>query len=118
MRVRLNEQRSIIEAQLTPRANLHVHLADTEDYNLLINKPSINGTVLMGDTTIVEDKNYIHMQERPKAVWTVVHGLGKYPSVTVIDSAGNEVVGDTEFIDINTVRLTFSGAFSGKAIFN
>lgn len=45
---------------------------------------------------------------------TVQHNLGKYPSVTVINSAGDEVEGDVEYIDENSLTLAFSGAFSGK----
>lgn len=46
------------------------------------------------------------------------HGLSKYPSVTVIDSAGSEVIGDVEYIDTSSVKLLFSAPFSGKAICN
>lgn len=49
---------------------------------------------------------------------TVTHNLGKYPSITVIDSAGDHIEGDYEYLTINSVRLLFSAGFSGKAIFN
>ena len=46
------------------------------------------------------------------------HNLGKYPSITVIDSGGSEVIGEVEYVDTNNVTLTFSAAFSGKAFLN
>lgn len=49
---------------------------------------------------------------------TVTHNLNKFPSITVIDSANDEVEGDYQYIDNNNVRLIFSAGFSGKAIFN
>ncbi len=64
------------------------------------------------------DKNYIYTQTIPAAVWTVSHGLGKYSSVTILDSAGTEVIGEVKYIDLNTVQITFSSEFSGKAILN
>ena len=64
------------------------------------------------------DKHFVHSQNTASAVWTITHGLGKYPAVTVIDSAGTEVIGDVNHIDTNTVQITFSAAFSGKAYFN
>lgn len=67
---------------------------------------------------IVQDKYYKHDQAIPSAVWTIEHNLNKYPSVTVIDTAGSEVVGDTSFIDNNNIRITFSAAFSGYALMN
>jgi hypothetical protein len=44
---------------------------------------------------------------------TVNHNLGKYPAVTVMDSAGDEVEGDIDYVSINTIRLNFSAPFSG-----
>lgn len=90
----------------------------TRDYNHLYNKPSINGQTLVGDTTIIEDKTFVYEQSRPSSEWTVEHGLEKFPAVTVVDSAGTEVIGAIDYIDLNTVILTFVGAFSGKAFFN
>lgn len=97
----------------------------TNDYNDLINKPSIEGVTLEGDKTfeelglhIVEDKNYVHVQATPSADWYVNHGLNKMPSISVVDSAGSEIVGDYEYGDDNNVILHFNAQFSGKAYFN
>lgn len=51
-------------------------------------------------------------------MWKVVHNLGKRPAVTVVDSAGTAVIGEVDYLDDNTVRLTFCAAFSGAAYFN
>lgn len=67
---------------------------------------------------IIQDANYLHDQGIPSNVWTVVHNLGKYPSVTVIDTAGTDVLGEVEYININTVKIYFKNAFSGKAALN
>jgi hypothetical protein len=49
---------------------------------------------------------------------TVQHGLGKYPSVTVINSAGDEVEGEVKHVDTNSLRVTFSAPFAGTVICN
>ena len=64
------------------------------------------------------DKHYVHTQATAAATWEITHNLNKYPSVTVIDSAGSEVEGDIDYTSANVVTLTFSGAFSGKAYLN
>jgi hypothetical protein len=64
------------------------------------------------------DKNYVHLQNVPSAVWNVSHNLGKKPAVIVVDSADEAVYGEIQFIDDNNITLTFVGAFSGKAYFN
>ena len=47
--------------------------------------------------------------------WLVTHNLGKLPSVTIIDSSENIVVGDVLFLNLNQVKISFTGAFTGKA---
>jgi hypothetical protein len=64
------------------------------------------------------DLNFLFVQSIPSATWTINHGLGKYPSVTVIDSAGQFVEGNIQYTSLNQVILTFSGAFSGEASCN
>lgn len=48
----------------------------------------------------------------------ITHNLGKRPSITVIDSAGDEVEGDYSYPDFNNVTISFSASFSGKVILN
>lgn len=70
------------------------------------------------EQTASGDKTFVFEQATPSNEWTAVHNLNKYPSITVIDSAGTVVEGDYEYIDVNTVKLYFSGEFAGKAFFN
>lgn len=48
----------------------------------------------------------------------VQHNLGKLPAVSVIDSAGDEVVGSVEYIDNTQLRVHFANAFSGQVTCN
>lgn len=59
--------------------------------------------------------NYTHTQGVASAIWTVIHNLGYYPNITVVDSTDREVIGNVDYININTIQLTFSGSLSGKA---
>lgn len=70
-------------------------------------------------TAIAQKENgYIHEQGIASAVWTVQHNLDKYPSVTVVDSAENEIVAEVEYLDKNTVQITMTGASKGRAYLN
>ena len=62
--------------------------------------------------------NYVHSQAVPAADWTITHGLARYPSVTVVDSAGTTVIGNVEYITANQVVIHFSAAFGGSAFLN
>lgn len=67
---------------------------------------------------ITECKSYTHTQNEAAATWYVDHQMGKYPSVTVVDSAGTMVFGDVTYNNENQVTITFTAAFSGKAYLN
>lgn len=64
------------------------------------------------------DSHFVFTQSIPESIWEITHNLGKKPAVTVVDSGDSVVVGEVEYINLNSVRLTFAGAFSGKAYFN
>lgn len=63
------------------------------------------------------DKHYEQSFTNQSSV-TVDHNLGKFPSVTVIDTANDEVEGSVDHISINQVIVSFSASFSGKVVCN
>ena len=60
--------------------------------------------------------SYVHTQATPAATWVINHNLGFFPAITVEDSAGNEVEGAITYNSANQVTITFSAAFSGRAL--
>lgn len=58
---------------------------------------------------------YTHTQSAPSSTWAVVHNLGYFPSVSVVDSGGTVVIGDVIYVSENEVSIEFSSAFGGKA---
>ena len=78
-----------------------------------------NTKFLRGDNVWVEaDKTFIFTQGTPSTSWVIQHNLGKFPSITVVDTADTVVVGDYNYTDDNNVTLTFSAGFAGKAYLN
>lgn len=65
-----------------------------------------------------EAASYVFTQGTPSTTWTIVHNLGVFPSVTVVDSAGSVQIGDVLYVSANEITLTFSAAFAGKAYLN
>ena len=61
---------------------------------------------------------FVFTQTVAATVWNVNHNLGKFPSITVIDTANTVVTGQYEYTDNNNVILTFSAGFAGKAYLN
>lgn len=58
----------------------------------------------------------LHDQTSALATWTIPHSFGRYPSVTLIDSASKVILTDLEYPDIATVVATFAEPTIGKAI--
>lgn len=66
----------------------------------------------------VADLNYTFVQSVPTNIWQINHRLHKFPSVTVIDSAGTQVIPEIKYIDRDNVEIEFIGSFSGTAFLN
>lgn len=96
------------------------------DYAKIRNKPSIDGITLVGNVTTDELGLYsvenpettTFEQKTPEIEWHITHKMNKYPSCTVVDSAGSVVVGEVTYLDKANLVITFSGAFSGTCYLN
>jgi hypothetical protein len=59
---------------------------------------------------------YTFDQASPLATWTIAHGLGGIPVVSVVDTAGTRIGGfGCSFPDFNTAVLTFNPPLAGTA---
>ena len=61
---------------------------------------------------------YVHDQTMPLNVWVIDHSLSKFPSVTCMDSAGDEIEGILSYDSLDRVTVTFGAATGGKAYLN
>lgn len=66
----------------------------------------------------VSDKTFVFEQGIATDVWQIKHDLNKFPSVTLVDSAGTQFQGRVEYIDENNCIVYMNGATKGKAYLN
>jgi hypothetical protein len=66
--------------------------------------------------TNYDDRNFSQAFNASSVV--VNHNFGKYPSVIVIDSGGDEVVGNIVHNSANQLTITFSASFAGTVYCN
>lgn len=59
--------------------------------------------------------SYTHEQTSANTIWTINHGLGYRPSVTIFDNTATEVEGAVTHVDNNNVSIEFSIAITGTA---
>jgi len=68
-----------------------------------------------GSTPGLEGSTYVHTQVEALLVWTIIHNLSKYPSVTISDLGNNIVVADVKYISLNVIQITFTAPTAGRA---
>ena len=47
--------------------------------------------------------------------WLINHHLKKFPSVIVLDNSGLIITGEIDFLNLNSLKITFSEPLSGRA---
>lgn len=91
----------------------------SNDFDLRLVMDDDDLTLPIGcDIQVVGRGTYIHRQYDAASVWRIEHNLHCYPSVTVVDSADSKVTGDVDYIDENTLTVSFVAPFSGSAYLN
>jgi hypothetical protein len=78
-------------------------------------------TLTYRDTLSIQETykfSHIHNQTVSSSTWSITHNLNKYPSVSIVDSSNEEVIGEVEHINSNSLTVKFSAPFSGKAFLN
>jgi hypothetical protein len=107
--------------------SLVVDAGDANYYNATFTVITANGNIIANkyygfaiypEVATTGDLNFTFTQGTPATTWTITHNLGKFPSVSVVDTADTQVYGEVEYIDDNSLRITFSAAFGGKAYLN
>ena len=56
----------------------------------------------------LSDISYVHAQTVPATVWNVNHNLNTKCAVQVVDSSGNQIVAQIDWIDNNNVQVSFN----------
>lgn len=72
----------------------------------------------IGAIANITTTTFVFDQGVSSSVWEINHNLNKYPSVAVVDSAGNEIIAEVLYNDLNNITITMQAAFKGKAYLN
>jgi uncharacterized protein YycO len=89
-----------------------------ETKSVSVSAPTSTSVAITSSIYQIHDKHYTHTQTVSQTTWSIRHDLLKKPSVTVVDSADNVVIGQVEYTNDNELILTFNYPFKGKAYLN
>lgn len=112
-----------VKAVLTTQSYAE-NASDSTYKDITVTVSGANGTLedgkvyLLSKYSAAGDKHYTHVQSSASTTWTVAHNLNKKPSVSIVDSSDNVVLGQVEHTDLNNLTITLSAATSGKAYIN
>jgi len=81
-------------------------------------KTEIINSASQGPAGVGADRHFPFTQNVSSDTWSITHNLAKFPSVTIVDTGGNEVTGEVEHIDNNNLIVKFSAEFTGTAYLN
>ena len=62
-----------------------------------------------------EDMGQAYTQSSPSTIWNIAHTLGFTPNLTIVDTQGNVVEGQIEYISPTQIQATFSEPIAGIA---
>ena len=102
---------------------------DPDDDFYTLNITSVGGTgditellyydfAIFTPSALINDKDFIFTQAAPSIEWIINHNMGKFPSVSVVNSNNILMYGNTTYVDKNNLKINFSAGFSGKAYLN
>lgn len=98
--------------------NVHGVITSPQNLSGVLRDDEMKVVVALTGLAIPKVPTYIHHRQVPAKEWVIEHDLGKYPSVTIVDSSGNYVIGEVKYISDSLLRVMFSAAFAGKAYLN
>lgn len=75
---------------------------------------------VLGDERLeqIVPQPYIHEQAVAATTWTILHGLGAYPSVSPVDTGGTLLMGKVVYDSDVQLRVIYTSATSGRAYLN
>jgi len=99
---------------------------DAQYYILTLNHIGSNGSltndyyydIFNFTLASASDKTFVFEQGVSASQWDIQHNMGKFPSVSVVDTANEVYWGNVTYIDSNNLKINFSASFSGKAYLN
>lgn len=122
-----------VEATLIPEQGIQtqtdiVYLYNPETVEDVHHDSTLEGTGKESDPLKLSDEllreihrggnTFVFEFDASQSTWRIRHNLNKKPSITVVDSADTVMTCAKEYIDMNTVEITFNAPFKGTAYLN
>ena len=78
----------------------------------------VGGITSIAPSGFTNETTFTFTQGSASNTWTINHNLDRFPSVTVVDSSDNIVVGAVTYNNSNQIVITFTETVIGKAYLN
>jgi hypothetical protein len=61
---------------------------------------------------------FVYNQASADTIWNISHNLGRFPSTTIVDNLGRELLAEVTYLDANLLSVAFDVPVSGTAYLN
>lgn len=68
--------------------------------------------------SLSQNAGFVYHSEIPQKVWSVLHNLGKYCSITVVDDNKNVIYPDITYVSENEIQVSATSELTGYAFCN
>lgn len=93
----------------------NVIISEDRPNQVIVDQDAPNQVVVQLSTAGANTRRHIHDQSAISDHWVINHTLGGYPSVMVVDTGKNVVIGEITYNSTTQIVVDFSAAFSGYA---
>jgi hypothetical protein len=87
----------------------------TINRNKLISLKQIEGGLELQQKINTIKDGLFYEPETPLSEWTIIHNLNRFPKIVITDEYNMQIIGEIEYITLNSVIIRFSEPFKGKA---
>ena len=107
------------------KVNSVIDWGDSNYKKLDVTHTKSNGSLILNQDYFLSNygrntqaTTFTYTQDSVSSTWVIDHNLQKFPSVMVVDSSNNIVIGDITYNSNNRLTIEFSAPFAGKAFLN
>ena len=94
----------------------NINVTTQENKVIIHSQEAFDGYVLLANSA--QPTTFIYEQATASDTWPITHNLERFPSVTIVDSAGNIFYPAVQYVDANHCLVTMNGETTGKAYLN
>lgn len=112
----ISEDQTRVSVASNATAPNPVNVYQDEANTVIVEQDAPNNVIIRSTSPASSTtRRHVHSQSVVSDEWVIIHSLGGYPSVTIVDTSRTYVIGEVKYDSTTQITVSFSAAFSGYA---